>query len=470
MNKPTFRNETVIRNEAVNRNESKVQEFLRARAGHYDDIDPLSLPVEAGGYDWETVEPCFLNRILGGMLRHAARRAKSVPYYAEQLPWQTINTEDISDIDDLLELPILSKDNVPGTGTPLQPGITGFRNDVVDAPIRLLPGNLEQLLYLQEEANPNHDEILQKYDGQRLLNFISGGSKGKATTTTLTYLTVEMEAHALVRSLFMNGFQQGDSVACFYNSTHKGGLQLARAAQIMAMPFHSKQEIFNTLSRGCYGENIKKAVVDFQAAPPDHPLYENQAALIRQGLRQYIQEHQINVIETVQPPGEFIHNNAKGSSLAFMTMYQEDPSAFSSVNHVFLTGFPVPVEAYETLRANGKQVSTTWGSSEAMALATTASNDPGHPVNDLLATPFPTVGRVVYYQERNGLEQPRLKDVPVNQKGLLLVSSLLGAGTVYVNYLIGDVAVRTSQGYKDIGRISTKNIAGSCAADALAVK
>ena len=54
--------------------------------------------------------------------------------------------------------------------------------------------------------------------------------------------------------------------------------------------------------------------------------------------------------------------------------------------------------------------------------------------------------------------------------GLLLVSSLIGAGSTYINYMIGDLAFKTKAGFRDINRASPNpDIANSCAEDALAV-
>jgi acyl-coenzyme A synthetase/AMP-(fatty) acid ligase len=173
------------------------------------------------------------------------------------------------------------------------------------------------------------------------------------------------------------------------------------------------------------------------------------------------------VIESVQPPSQFAAKNAKGNSLAFMTIYLEDPSAFESVEHVFLTGFPVPEEAYERLRADGKEVSTTWGSTETMALGTYVKGCQSLNVNHLLATGFPTVGMVARYRERD-VDFSKLEEVEVGRDGLLLVTSLIGGGSTYLNYMIGDLCIKNERGYTDINRATADlNIAGSCAEDAL---
>ena len=150
-----------------------------------------------------------------------------------------------------------------------------------------------------------------------------------------------------------------------------------------------------------------------------------------------------------------------------MSIYEEDPAAFASVSHIFLTGFPVPFSTAERLWHDGKIVSTTWGSTEAMALGTHSLSGESS-VNHLVATPFPSLGIVARYSER-GLLKPSLRPVMSNDSGLLLVTSLLGAGSTYINYLIGDLATNNETGFNNIHRLSSKTISGSCAADALTI-
>jgi len=243
-------------------------------------------------------------------------------------------------------------------------------------------------------------------------------------------------------------------------------LQLQRSAEIMSMPFHSKNKIFSTLLKH---SKYSKAFERFQVAlrDNDQDVLESIGPHVRDGIRAYIEHHNIQVIESVQPPDEFANRNAKGNALSFMKIYKEDPLAFESVKHVFLTGFTVPASAYERLAQDGIAVSTTWGSTETMALATHPERFTGN-INDLIETPFPTVGTLAVYKERN-LESPELVPVKDGDDGLLLVTSLIGAGSVYINYMIGDVATKTKEGYLEIRRLSSADISGSCAADALSI-
>ncbi len=460
----------------MNEDATPLEDFIRGKDEF--DLDPLTLPVSlAGSSEWDMMDPERRNRILGGMLRHTVARAKAhVPLYQRNVLWQAVHPEEIVDVSDLEQLPIISKDSLPGTGSPSQTGIKGFRAEALEDPHVLIPDNLGELLNIQEASNPNHSDIFAKYRGRVVMEFGSGGSTGKSTITKLTYLTVETEAHALARCLHMNGFQKRQSIACFYAPEHKGGWQLERAADIMGMAFHSKERIFSELK---VDRRYSTAIIGFQtgqeilkredATDEDRAkalaMMIEHSPLVRDGIRNYIQRHGIHVIESVQPSSEFMSKNTKGGSLAFMTIYDEDPRAFGSVEHVFLTGFPVPTSAYERLRADGMRVSTTWGSTEMMALAT---SQPKVSVNDLIATPFPTVGQVVWYREREH-ETPRCVPPPCGLEGVLLVTSLLGAGSLYLNYMIGDIATKTERGYCDIHRLSSADIAGSCAADALSV-
>jgi hypothetical protein len=324
------------------------------------------------------------------------------------------------------------------------------------------------LISLQEKSNPDHEKILEKYNGKKVLHFGSGGSQGNSTITALSYLSLEMESYALVRCLRSNGFKSGQSIACFYAPHHKGGLQLQRAADIMGMDFHSKDKIFSSLENdGRYAEAL--AGFRDKSQSVDSSTLKKHSFVLREGIRDYIKRNHIQVVESVQPPPLFVNKNAKGGALAFMNIFNEDPSAFRSVEHVFLTGFPVPNSSQEVLRNSGKIVSTTWGSTEAMALATHPLEWKNRQTNDLKSTPFPTIGLVARYKER-GLTSPRIEEVNIGEKGILLVTSLLGVGSTYINYNIGDIATRISSGFKDIGRISHNiDIGGSCAEDALSL-
>ena len=443
--------------------QTELQQYLGDR--DIFDLDAVTLPVEVAGMPfWNDIDYTVRDRIIAGMLRNMLRRTIAhVPFYKYNAAWSTFPVDEISTLHDMFRLPVLSKDSIPGTGTPTRPGIHGFREKLVANPEILVPDNLMQLIDLQEKANPQHEQILAKYKGKKILEFHSGGSQGRSTITHLSYLSVEMEAHALVRCLRMNGFQEGQSIACFYNEEHKGGLQLERAADIMGMPFHSKRLIFDYLGSKGYTH----AILGFQRALAEGRDSGSYAKEIRQGIRDYIRHHKINIIESVQPPPQFSQKNVKGNALAFMNLYEEDFSAFESVSHVFLTGFPVPLSAAQRLRKDGKIVSTTWGSTEAMALGTHSLAAESN-VNNLIATPFPSIGIVAKYNER-GLLQPSLRTVMEKESGLLLVTSLLGAGSTYINYLIGDIATHHKMGFTNIHRLSSKTISGSCAADALAI-
>ena len=446
--------------------DERVKDFLAGRDAN--NLDALDLPVSlAGSIEWNDLAETK-PRIVGGMLRNLALRTRrDVPFYRDHPLWKDIPLYDIEGIADLTSLPLISKDDIPGTGSPTTEGIHGFRAALLANKRLLVPENLDQIIARQEAANPDHEEILAWYGGRRVLEFSSGGTKGTGTITSLSYLTVEMEAHALARALRMNGFRSEESIACFYNDTHKGGLQLERAAEIMGMPFHSKSQIFRTLAQDQrYGDAIRGfqercARQDFIGAN------EQYGETVREGIREYIRGNEIQIVESVQPPVCILGKNAKGAGLAFMDIYLGDPSAFDSVNHVFLTGSYIPQWAYERLQQDGQTVSTTWGASEVMALATHASRM-GRNVNDLVATPFPTIGSVVRYKER-GRERPQLERVNEEEMGLVLVTGVSGAGSTYINYQIGDLGTRTRGGYSEIRRTENADITGSCASDALGI-
>ena len=272
---------------------------LQPYVGNRDifDLDAITMPVEVAGMPfWNAMDHALREKILAGMLRNMLRRTIAhVPFYKYNSAWSNFPVQEIGSLQDLFRLPLVSKDSIPGTGTPNRPGIHGFRAKVVLNPEILVPDNLLQLIEIQEKANPWHEQILSKYKGKRILEFHSGGSQGRSTVTYLSYLSVEMEAHALTRCLRMNGFQEGQSIACFYNEEHKGGLQLERAAEIMKMPFHSKRRIFDYLGSKGY----TYAIVGFQRALAEGRDPGKYAQEIRQGIRDYIRKHNIEIIESV---------------------------------------------------------------------------------------------------------------------------------------------------------------------------
>jgi len=443
-----------------------LEEFLEAQEDVYD-IDPRDIPVQlAASPDWASIDPDYRNRILGGFLRHVAKTAvEQVPLYHNDPRWKDLRSQidHIDSIDNLIDLPVMAKDEIQGTGSPEIPGIKGFRRRVRNNSKLLVPRNFVQLVKQQEKANPDYKKIMCAYYGKSL-SFGSGGTEGDSTKTHFSALTIESEAWALARALEMNGFKRGQPIACMYSPDHKGGKQLARAAEIMEMPFFPKAEIFSWVRD--QGQEYETAISEFKTAlfREDYDATELHAELIRKGIREFIREYEIEIIEAVQPmdtsgPG------AKGMGLAFMNIYEEDPLAFKTVKNAFLTGFTVPEFAYRRLQEDGITVSTTWGSTEAMALATSGYNTHGN-VNDLEALHFPTTAKIAWYKERDS--KPRLEEVPPGYLGAMFVTGLIGVGSVYINYLM-DLATRTDRGYKDIHRINRGSIIGgnSCAADAL---
>ena len=124
----------------------------------------------------------------------------------------------------------------------------------------------------------------------------------------------------------------------------------------------------------------------------------------------------------------------------------------------------MPAFAYKELQEAGIVVSTTWGSTEAMALATSGHIFPGN-VNNLTALHFPTAGLVFRYLD------PGVERVDVGEEGIMEIFSLHGGGSMYLGNAM-DLTTRTDNGYLDIHRFSSsKGVVGgnSCAADALSV-
>jgi hypothetical protein len=410
-----------------------LEEYLRERDPY--NLDALDMPVELAGSDhWQVMDHRVRSRVLGGLARNLLKRTIAHNLFYREL-YGGYNVDDIFKIEDLFEFPVLSKDDLEGTD------LEGFRQRVIDNPDLLMPDNLDEVIARQEAANSQHSSILDLYGGQRVLEFGSGGSQGQSTKTRLSYLHLDMEAHALARSLKMNGFKSGQRVMCLYNETHKGGVQLRIAAALLGQTFFSRDVVYTWLKSN-----------DFTG---------HGNAVERKGLREFIKEHKIQVIEAVEPPKSLQGSNAKGGGLTFMEIYDEGPPSFESVEHTFLTGFPVPEDVYSRLRSAGIDVSTTWGSTEMMALGTSANSHTN--VNHLIETPFPTVGALVTYDDWG--ERPRQRLVNLKSSGFLVGSSLIGAGTTYVNLFVADKATRTKSGVmEDIDRMSYGSIAGACGA------
>jgi len=452
------------------RGKGTLEDFLRRQADKYN-IDPRDIPVHlAGSPEWDLMDPSERDRVLGGVLRNVIITAvKEVEYYRDHPLWSRVQPGTIESLEQFDQLPVIVKDDIEGSGGNGTDGLQGFRKSLLKNPDLLVPGNIQELIARQERANPNHEEILHWYGGpdvlaDRMLVFGSGASEGDSTFTKLSYLTVEMETWALVRGLYMNGFREGQHIACMYAPTHKGGLQLQRAASLMGMPFHSKEDIFTWIRS--QGRKYATAVSEFKKASDrkDFEAADRFAGTLREGIRSYIKYHNIAIIEAVQPVEEGGASGAKGMGLSFMRIFREDPERFNEVQHAFLTGYTVPEFAYEELQNAGIVVSTTWGSTECMALATSGHIFPGN-VNNLTSLHYPTAGLVFKYLN------PGVQKVAVGEEGIMSIFGLHGTGSMYLGNAM-DLTTRTDGGYLNIHRFpSSKGIVGgnSCAADALSV-
>ncbi|MBI2133510.1 hypothetical protein HYU11_02405 [Candidatus Woesearchaeota archaeon] len=449
----------------ISKSEPELVQYLKTIDKSYR-IDPIDLPVwVAGSADWEIMEHETRNLILGGMLSKVVARAKHVPYFRDNPDWEYVRPDDIDRLSDLHWLPVMAKDDIPGTA------VTGFRAVVNSNPGMLVHENLDELIRRQEKANPDYATILVQHGGQKIFRYGSGGTQGQSTTTILTYIDMHAEELALARCLTSNGLNKGNNgrILCLYNDTHKGGFQLKQAAQIMGMEFHSRAELMDWLKqKPKYSNAVSKLEVNEQLTSQQ---FEDYSAVVRAGIRDFITEYGIEVIESVQPPPEFLSSNAKGGNLAFMKIYEEGPSSFRNVKEIFLTGFPVDKKTCETLMTYDptyetlmSRVSTTAGSTEAMAWGTT-KNILGD-VNDLKSAHFPTVALVARY---SGYCVPNLSTLSPGTEGLVFLTALSRAGSVYINLFTGDFATKTQAGLSGVHRYQTTNIAGSCALDALAL-
>ena len=435
--------------------EKPLKDYLR-QVDPYN-INPEEMPaILAASREWQDMDQEQLTKVLGGMARNTLYLAlEQVPLYRSDSRWDRNKIKDVITAEDLLEFPVTAKDGPDGSQ------LVGFRNRALADPHLLVPRNLQILIEQQKRANPGWQKIRRNYFGDRDIHvFGSGGSEGGSTQTHLSFLTMYAEVMALARGLYDCGFLPEMSIACLYNDTHKGGLYLKLAADIMGMDFHSKADIFKYVRKLSIEHD--KAVTGFQQALDRKNLEtaDRLAPLLQEGICKYVKDHKIQVLEAVQPdvqPGA----GAKGMGLSAMDLYHKVPSAFDTVTHFFLTGFRVPEFAYTTLREQGKKVRTIWGSTEAMALGVSSGNTN---VNDLLALNFPTIGAVAKIKTDLTLEQ-----TVEREQGALLITRFL-PGSIYVNYLM-DLATNRIGGFKNIHKINGDDgdLSGTCAGDALSI-
>ena len=429
-------------------------------------VSALDMPAYAGAFSWEALNSEQRNNFLGKMLRDLVIRAKEIPYFASNPLWENIDPEQISTFEDIHNLPPMVKDTIDGTN----PGLVGYRNALLQNPEILVSPRIQEFIERQERANPEHKEILEWYKkrdltwwpkNRKLLAFGSGGTQGKSTITLLSYLTVEMEAWALARALRLNGFKEGQVVACLYNTSHKGGVVLERAANLMNMPFYSQTKIFNWIKS--QGRKYRQAVESFenskisQTKPTDE-----EVEFMRDGIGKFMITHKVEIIEAVQPPRD-IKSGEKGIGLEYMSIHEKNKGGILKyLNQAFLTGIAVPNFAQEALRNDNINVTTTYGKGEAMAGATSGVRTDD--VNIQMRLFFPTYELVAEIAQKGDF---KLKKTPKGQRGIVFTTSLIGGGSTFINNAM-DAATENQEpdGLQDIDRLYTgeaKTAVNSCA-------
>ena len=476
-NKPKSRKFKEISNQISNYINSKLLEDKKKleinlrEAGNGDiyDVDPLKMPVEAGGnLWWDFMDPTERSKIIGGMLRHQISRAyKEMSVYSILLgdSIKNVDTSYIEKIEDLLQLPFITKDHIESDGVKQ----TSFRElSIADRNI-LIPKDMQDVIKRMIHRHENSKLLQRCYDGIPIWHFHSGGSKGGKTWTALSYLDLETESYALAfRALLKGGFYPGAKFLSLYNETHKGGFNLKRASELLGVEYHSKRMMSNYLANK-YGKEwiYREKRFGDKLATPDDITY------IGEKICEYISDHKIEIIASVQPSREFLAKNDKGGMITFENIYDnKKPNSFDSVYLVFITGFPVPKETYEKLRNDGIEVFTTWGATESMANGTHPLIHDSFPsinlvssnVNDLVDIIYPNIWiPVVYNRNQRRWERSR-----VGEPGYIVVTNIFRVGTIYSNFNIEDIGTRTIYGLKDIHK---KNVIvaleGTCASDAM---
>jgi hypothetical protein len=425
---------------------SSLEEYLEGR--DETNIAAWNMPVQAGAFAWEKLDPERRDIVLGGILRNLVINAVNIPLYRNTPPWRKVDAEGIRTLDDLLTLPPLVKDTIQGTS------LTGFREQLVSDPEILVPLNLGSIIARQERANPDHQQMRSEYrqmgldwwtSNGRLLPFESGGTQGNASRTLLSYLTVELESWALARALRMNGFKKGQRIACLYHPDHKGGVNLQRAASIMGMEFYSQVDVFNWVGR--QGGRFESAASEFQKARSNRAYtpVEQHYESMREGIAKFLVQHGINIVEGVQPERD-IASGAKGAGLDFLSILEQDrEEILKYLDHAFLTGMPVPKKVQTLLAQYGVEVSTTLGKGEAMAGATSGILY-GDDVNRQTRLYFPTMELVA------NIRDGRLVRAQPGEEGIILTTNLSAVATTLVNYAM-DYGLEWGKGVTNIRRL-----------------
>jgi hypothetical protein len=441
---------------------SSLESYLDGR--DETNIAAWDMPVHVGAFPWEQLDPERRDIVLGGILRNLVTNTKrQVPYYRDHPLWREVVPSQITTLDGILELPVIVKDTMAGTNPPL----VGFRDRLIGKAEILVPDNVAELMARQKMANPNYGEIQRAYraigldwwtGNSELLPFESGGTQGNSSRTLLPYLTVELESWALARALKMNGFEEGQSIACLYHPFHKGGVNLQRAADIMGMQFYSQVEIFNWVGR--QGGAFEQAAREFGKAKSDkeYKPAEKYYDAMREGIAKFLVQHNINVVEGVQPEQD-ISSGAKGSGLTFYNILQVDePGILRNLEHAFLTGMAVPRFIQDYLAERGVNVSTTLGKGEAMAGATSGELY-GPDINNQTMLYFPTLELVA------NIRDGRLVRAQPGKDGVVWTTNLSAVATTLTNFAM-DYGTAWEQGVKKIRRLfvgGKPQSAGACA-------
>lgn len=358
--------------------------------------------------DWNFLPRAEAEKIFLPFIKYQIERAlRTMPsiYLKPYRDAGVTSSESIESIEDFWKIPPLPKDGAAGH--------VGLREKV------------EQSGYVVVE--PNDLEERRISTGA----YFSGGTMGTAVPTFLTDWDIEIESQASIRGLYACGINPKSVILNTYNVSHKGGYVITKA--LCGLP----------------------GVHYIQAKNTDGP--RNLIELIKNGSR----EGKEFLLVGAQPPIKEGDSQQKGSGRDLFSIIRENAKVYNDrVYRILLGGFRIIPEVERlSMQAPpvGKPLTTIFGSTEIMPAFYDTPYDKNNPekictFNNLHVMHGPHYIEVLKFDERF----KRWVPAKVGEKGALALTSVFRQGTIYLRYLIGDVAT-IKRGEQDCGCGKTVN-------------
>lgn len=255
----------------------------------------------------------------------------------------------------------------------------------------------------REKVRVNPYILLPEDITSPVMVYKSGGTKGVATPTFITRLDREIESYGFARGYRYEGMKKGDIALSTYNPTHKGGEEIKEAFLLNGMTYVPRRN----------NESPKDVI-------------------------KIIQDYNVNVLLTVQPPLDRGDRESKGVGVDLMSLIEEGQDVLESkIKLIFLGGYRLVDEAIEWAEAFNKPLVTLLGSSEAIPQATNTGfgvNSRLCKYNNLHVLNGPHFIEVI--KEEDGVLVP----VKKGETGILVYTTVAREGTIYIRYVPGDQA------------------------------